>query len=118
MKDGSCSEHAEHSHKHSPTCGHMALSHEGHTDYLHDGHLHHLHDGHVDEHSIAVGTSNPNTCTPDHHCEAHEREHTHSPKCGHERVPHGDHFDYMVSGHMHHAHGAHCDDHGPIKKAA
>jgi hypothetical protein len=26
--------------------------------------------------------------------------------------------DYLVSGHLHHSHGDHCDDHGPLKKAA
>jgi hypothetical protein len=29
-------------------------------------------------------------------------------------VPHGDHFDYLVDGRLHHRHGDHCDDHGPI----
>jgi UDP-2,3-diacylglucosamine pyrophosphatase LpxH len=30
-------------------------------------------------------------------------------------VPHGDHVDYLVDGHLHHPHGDHCDDHGPVK---
>jgi hypothetical protein len=29
-------------------------------------------------------------------------------------VPHGDHIDYLVDGHLHHQHGDHCDDHGPV----
>jgi hypothetical protein len=29
-------------------------------------------------------------------------------------VPHGDHTDHLVAGHLHHEHGGHCDDHGPI----
>jgi hypothetical protein len=29
-------------------------------------------------------------------------------------VPHGDHVDYLVAGHLHHPHGGHCDDHGPL----
>jgi hypothetical protein len=29
-------------------------------------------------------------------------------------VPHGDHKDYLVKGHLHHLHAGHCDDHGPI----
>jgi hypothetical protein len=29
-------------------------------------------------------------------------------------VPHGDHVDYFVGGHLHHAHGGHCDDHGKL----
>jgi hypothetical protein len=32
-------------------------------------------------------------------------------------VPHGDHADYLVSGHLHHAHGGHCDDHGAVSAA-
>jgi hypothetical protein len=32
-------------------------------------------------------------------------------------VPHGDHVDYLVKGHLHHQHGNHCDNHGPIKTA-
>jgi hypothetical protein len=30
-------------------------------------------------------------------------------------VPHGDHVDYLVDGHLHHPHGDHCDDHGAVK---
>jgi hypothetical protein len=29
-------------------------------------------------------------------------------------VPHGAHTDYLVNGHLHHPHGDHCDDHGPV----
>jgi hypothetical protein len=29
-------------------------------------------------------------------------------------VPHGDHSDYFVAGHLHHPHGNHCDDHGAV----
>jgi hypothetical protein len=32
-------------------------------------------------------------------------------------VPHGDHVDYLVGGHLHHPHGNHCDDHGPVQTA-
>jgi hypothetical protein len=30
-------------------------------------------------------------------------------------VPHGDHIDYLVDGHLHHPHQGHCDNHGPLK---
>jgi hypothetical protein len=30
-------------------------------------------------------------------------------------VPHGNHVDYLVNGHLHHPHGGHCDDHGPVE---
>jgi hypothetical protein len=42
---------------------------------------------------------------------------THGPGCGHEAVPHGDHVDYLVSGHLHHPHDGHCDDHGALELA-
>jgi hypothetical protein len=29
-------------------------------------------------------------------------------------VPHGDHLDFLVNGRLHHLHGDHCDDHGPV----
>jgi hypothetical protein len=32
-------------------------------------------------------------------------------------VPHGDHTDYLVNGHLHHACSGHCDDHGSLKAA-
>jgi len=118
MKNTQCAVHSAHTHTHDSTCGHTSVRHDGHIDYLHDGHLHHTHDGHVDEHSISVGASNPNDCTPDHDCNGHDHKHVHGPNCGHERAPHGDHHDYLVNGHLHHSHGVHCDDHGPLKTAA
>lgn len=113
----SCSEHKDHAHTHGPDCGHTAVKHEGHVDYLHDGHLHHPHEGHVDEHSLSVSDANPTSCTPDHACSGHDASHTHGPGCGHDAVPHGDHTDYLVGGHLHHPHGAHCDDHGGVASA-
>ena len=41
--------------------------------------------------------------------------HQHSAMCGHVRVFHGDHVDYIVDGHLHFPHKTHCDDHGPIE---
>ncbi len=104
-----------HSHQHGPNCGHTALKHNGHTDYLHDGHLHHPHEGHVEDHRIEVNSANPEKCTPNHKCSGHEKTHMHGPNCGHEAVPHGNHVDYLVDGHLHHFHGTHCDDHGKLE---
>ncbi len=106
-----------HPHDHGAGCGHTAIEHAGHVDYLHDGHLHHPHEGHVDEHVLEVGGGNPDRCTPEHDCGAHEGAHAHGPGCGHEAVPHGDHVDYLVDGHLHHPHGDHCDDHGAVAVA-
>jgi hypothetical protein len=103
--------HPNHAHVHKAGCGHMAIAHDGHTDYLHDGHLHRVHGDHIDECRIEVGAKNPARCTPSHECAAH---HVHGPHCGHESVPHGDHMDYLVDGHLHHPHSGHCDDHGVL----
>lgn len=106
--------HDAHDHTHGPNCGHKTIEHDGHQDFLHDGHLHHVHGDHVDEHAIAIGGANSATCTPGHACQDHVASHVHGPACGHEAVAHGDHTDYVVQGHLHHAHGSHCDDHGPV----
>ena len=107
--------HGQHPHQHGPGCGHTAVRHEGHVDYLHDGHLHHPHAGHVDDHVIAVSDENPDGHTRE--ADGHDQKHIHGPGCGHELVPHGDHQDYLVDGRLHHCHGEHCDDHGPVQVA-
>jgi hypothetical protein len=99
--------HAGHSHVHSEHCGHTGVKHDGHVDYLHDGHLHCPHDGHYDERVIAVSATNPAGCAPVSCACKHD-------DCGHEKVPHGDHHDFLVDGRLHHPHGDHCDDHGPV----
>jgi hypothetical protein len=107
--------HAEHDHQHGPDCGHTAIQHEGHVDYLHDGHLHHPRpDGQVEEHVLPVTVDNPAVCTSGHECEGHDASHVHGPDCGHEAVPHGEHIDYLVDGHLHHPHDGHCDLHGKV----
>lgn len=102
-----CTKHEPHPHVHSDQCGHTRIQHGDHVDYLHDGHLHHPHNGHYDEHVIAVSAENPAGCHP----VACQCDHEGS---GHERVPHGDHYDYLINGRLHHPHGDHCDDHGPV----
>ncbi|MGI8650961.1 MAG: hypothetical protein ACR2KW_11395 [Rubrobacter sp.] len=106
--------HSGHDHTHSTDCEHTAITHDGHTDYLHDGHLHHQQDdGTVEEHTLDIGGANPEGHN-DHETE-HAEDHQHGPGCGHEAVPHGDHTDHLVDGHLHHPHESHCDDHGPVK---
>jgi hypothetical protein len=99
--------HESHAHRHSVHCGHTRIRHDGHVDFLHDGHLHSEHDGHYDEHVLEVSDANPAACAPLGCPCRHDG-------CGHERVPHGDHFDFLVNGRLHHPHGDHCDDHGPV----
>jgi hypothetical protein len=109
--------HQGHSHQHGPGCGHTALKHDGHVDYLHDGHMHHVAVGSIEEHRFSVSSQNPAQCTPAHDCGSHPKTHQHGNNCGHEAVPHGDHVDYLVNGHLHHPCGNHCDDHGAVQKA-
>ncbi|MBV9703017.1 MAG: helix-turn-helix transcriptional regulator [Methylobacteriaceae bacterium] len=107
--------HANHPHKHGPGCGHIAIKHGDHVDYLHDGHLHHQRGDVVEDHAIEVSAKNPNRCTPEFGHTGHEANHVHGPRCGHQAVPHADHVDYLVDGRLHHSHGNHCDDHGPVE---
>ena len=76
-----------------------------------------IHGDHVDEHRIEVDAAHPADCTPQHRCSSHEASHAHSATCGHARVPHGDHTDFLVEGHLHHPHGDHCDNHGDLIRA-
>lgn len=103
----------EDGHLHGPGCGHTQVVHEGHIDFLHDGRLHNPHGDHVDEHRIEVDEAHPDRCDRAFQCAGHE----HGAGCGHEAVPHGDHLDFLVDGRLHHPHGDHCDDHGPLQVA-
>jgi hypothetical protein len=41
-------------------------------------------------------------------------DHNHGPNCGHTAVNHaGQHIDYLVDGHAHHAHEGHWDECDP-----
>jgi hypothetical protein len=82
-------------------------------DYLQQGHLEHQEAGRVEEHRIDISAPNPSGCTPGFH-DGHSAQHHHGAGCGHEAIPHGNHTDYLADGHLHHAHGDHCDDHGAV----
>jgi hypothetical protein len=103
----SCQTHQDHAHRHGEDCGHTRIQHGDHADYLHDGHLHAAHGEHYDEHVVAVSAENPAACAPSDCACKHETD-----DCAHERLPHGDHRDYVVDGRLHFVHGNHCDDHG------
>ncbi|MEM6931491.1 MAG: hypothetical protein AAF602_31465, partial [Myxococcota bacterium] len=98
-------------HTHGPSCGHTAVQHDGHVDYLVDGELHHPTPNGCVVHALAANDA----CTSGHECTGHDASHQHGPGFGHEPVRHGDHVDYLVDGHLHHPHGDHCDDHGPLR---
>ena len=100
-------------HKHGPGCGHIGIRHEGHVDYLDHGHLEHPEGAKVAQHAIDVSATNPDACKRTN--SGHDKGHVHGPNCGHPAVPHGNHTDYLVEGRLHHVHGDHCDDHGPVE---
>lgn len=106
-----------HTHVHGADCGHVAIRHGGHVDYLHDGELHRIDGERTHICRLSANAQNPDNCTDGHPCVAHDAAHAHGPDCGHERVTHGDHEDYLVAGHLHHVHDGHCDDHGPLELA-
>ncbi|MEM9225250.1 MAG: hypothetical protein AAGA24_01965, partial [Pseudomonadota bacterium] len=98
---------------HGEGCGHAMVWHIDHWDYLHDGHLHFVHDGHVDEHVIPVSAENPADEAPLD--QALHADHVHEAgDPAHPMVPHGDHMDFLHDGRLHHVHGDHIDDHGPV----
>lgn len=105
-------------HVHSPGCGHIAVRHKDHVDYLDHGHLQHVDDGRTEDHVVEISSVNPDRCDPKHRASGHDEKHRHGPGCGHEAVPHGNHIDYLVDGRLHHSHGDHCDDHGPLTVVA
>lgn len=103
-------------HQHGEGCGHTAIKHGDHVDYLVGGKLQHQNaDGSLEEHVLEVNDTNPSGCCGH---STHDDGHVHGPGCGHEAVQHGDHIDYIVDGRLHHPHGDHCDDHGPVDLAS
>ncbi len=45
-------------------------------------------------------------------CKKHpNHEHNHGDNCGHTKIKHGDHYDYLHDGHLHHNHQDHVDEH-------
>jgi hypothetical protein len=106
--------HQSQLHTHGPGCEHATIGHRDHEDYLRDGRLEHVHGGAIESHTLEVSDANPDACTPAHACGGHAAGHQHGPTCEHAAVPHGDHVDYVVNGHLHHPCDRHCDDHGPV----
>lgn len=48
--------------------------------------------------------------TTEHETHHTVEEHRHVLGCGHERVEHGDHFDFLHNGHRHREHAGHYDE--------
>ena len=93
-------------HQHGPQCGHSKIPHGDHFDYLNDEGLIDCASG---PHPVAVSEKNPNQCKP-----VRNSAHVHASDCGHPKVIHGDHVDYLVDSRLEHPHGDHNDDHGFI----
>ena len=49
--------------------------------------------------------------TAETHAEHTVDEHAHGDDCGHQKIEHGDHVDYVHDGHRHAVHGEHYDEH-------
>jgi hypothetical protein len=47
----------------------------------------------------------------------HDDSHVHGPGCGHDKVAHYGHTDYVVDGQRHHPHEGHCDNHGTADRS-
>ncbi|MCL2534129.1 MAG: zinc transporter permease [Nocardiaceae bacterium] len=43
-----------------------------------------------------------------------DHPHVHGENCGHEKIQHGDHVDYLHDGHRHAEHEGHYDEHGKV----
>ena len=65
--------------------------------------------------AVAISPRNPVVCTASAAAPGHAPTHQHGRGCGHMAVVHGKHLDYLVAGRLHHPHGDHCDNHGPVK---
>lgn len=96
-------------HVHGANCGHAAIM-------LFDGTLHFVRENGALE--GAMGQSSLPS-TPPYNITAcaplqHDDGHVHGEACGHPRVQHGDHVDYLVGNCVHHVHDGHCDPHGSV----
>eukprot|EP01114_Cavostelium_apophysatum_P015021 TRINITY_DN4013_c0_g1_i1.p1 TRINITY_DN4013_c0_g1~~TRINITY_DN4013_c0_g1_i1.p1 ORF type:complete len:382 (-),score=49.80 TRINITY_DN4013_c0_g1_i1:50-1195(-) len=102
-------------HHHHPSCGHLAIVHNGHIDFLNHSRLQHFHkaSGMLSDHEL-TGDSYPSECAPINKPH-HETAHIHGPNCGHQTLQHDGHTDYLVDNVLHHFHNGHCDLHGELE---
>lgn len=93
-----------------PCCGQSVrgltqLLHGRHHGYLCEGRLFcHLGNGEMAEHSLEVCDEG---CNPISHNDP-STLHIHGPSCGHERVLHGTHYDYLVDNQLQHVPAGEC----------
>lgn len=108
--------HPAKTHAHNEKCGHTAVKHDTHMDYIDNGEFHAQHANHFDNHGLAVSASEPaaREVAANHKMTTDEKGHAHNDNCGHKKVQHGDHFDFIHNGHYHAVHADHTDEHGNI----
>ena len=99
-------------HHHGPDCGHRKIPHAGHADYLNENGLIDCPENKKNARKIPISDENPKTCQP-----VQNSEHVHSTGCGHQKIIHGDHTDYLVDGNLEHPHGDHNDNHGKVRQS-
>jgi hypothetical protein len=108
--DNAHSEVMSHKHVHGKDCGHKRVVHNGHSDYIHDGEYHRAHEDHVDFHGATNKGRELSSTSHEHKHKNHA--HMHGDKCGHKKVKHDDHWDYLHDGHYHHK----SKEHGVVTK--
>ncbi|MES1914386.1 MAG: hypothetical protein MHM6MM_006468, partial [Cercozoa sp. M6MM] len=107
--------------RHDADCGHVAFEEDGHLTWLVGEELRCDHAEH--EHGRdSEGSSSSDSVLEEH---VHANGHVHGDSCGHQRVKHGNHYDYLVEdAHnpnrvaLHHSDGTSaCSVHGYLKRA-
>lgn len=61
---------------------------------------------------LALGLSGCTALPGEHVADIHsDHAHVHGDGCGHDKIWHVDHWDYLHDGHLHFVHGDHVDEH-------
>lgn len=97
-------------HVHGDDCGHLKIKHGDHFDFLENGSLTASGTAPGSRHSLDISATNPSGCRAEGSLVCFRHHGGSDPQ-----VPHGDHMDYLYHGRLHHPHGDHCDDHGPVE---
>uniref|UniRef100_A0A6A7G8G0 Zinc/cadmium resistance protein n=1 Tax=Hirondellea gigas TaxID=1518452 RepID=A0A6A7G8G0_9CRUS len=123
--NGSC---AHGDHVHGANCGHTAVLHDNHKGHIVDGNLQCavLSEEFDADTKMTDGPDSIRLVCVDHQLDNDKsvpcgspvpcEDHSHGSECGHERIAHGDHFDYLVGDELHHPHDGHCDFHRAVTR--
>ncbi len=95
-------------HVHGKSCRHTKIEHDDHVDYVHGNEFHkEMNNGEYAIHGMSQDLGRKFAST--------EHTHKHHKNCGHERVKHGMHWDYIHDGNYHWPHKNHVDQHGDTR---